>query len=466
MSSSRLAISDYGGAAARPPLSALPRLTARSMQSSFGAAQDLMPESTAHIMTTITHNWSEYVAYGASSTHLPRTVAEVQDVVRQSPKVRAVGARHSFNAIADTPGALVSLRGLERRVEIDAAARTVTIDGGLTYAELCPVLDAAGWALFNLPSVPDFTVVGAVSTATHGSGNTNRNLAASVAALEVVTASGDAVTFRRGEGDFDGAVVSLGALGIVTSLTLDLVPRFAVRQHVFHGLPFETVADNFDAVMGSAYSVSLFTHWNGDSVDQAWLKGLATARAPGTTFFGGRAAPGDCSPVIGKEPYGTTAQMGVPGAWFDRLPHARIGALPANGYEYQSEYFVARHDAPAALRAIKAIEAALHPALVVSEVRTIAADALWLSMNHGADGVGFHFSWERDWAQVSAALHALEAALAPFAPRPHWGKLFVMPAAEVRSRYTRLADFRVLATRHDSGGKFRNGFVDSYIFGT
>ncbi len=415
-------------------------------------------------MNAITHNWSEHVAFGHGSTHHPGTVAEMQDIVRVAPKLRVVGARHSFNAIADTTGALVTLRSLARRTEIDPTARTVTVDGGITYAELCPVLDAAGWALFNLPSVPDFTVVGAVSTATHGSGNGNRNLAASVAALEIVTATGDVVALRRGEAGFDGAVVGLGALGVVTALTLDLVPSFQMRQSVFHRLPFETVVENFDAVMGSAYSVSLFTHWSGDVVDQAWLKALADTTPP-TDFFGGRPAPADCSPVVGSEPYGTTAQMGVPGPWYDRLPHARIGALPAEGYEYQSEYFVSRANAPAALRAIKAIEAALHPALVVSEVRTVAADTLWLSMNQAEPSVGFHFSWKRDWPMVSAALHALEAALAPFVPRPHWGKLFVMPAETVMEGYPKLAEFRELAMRYDPAGKFRNGFLDAYVFG-
>jgi alditol oxidase len=415
-------------------------------------------------MNTITHNWSEYVAFGASGTHFPHTVEDVQEVVRKADKVRAVGARHSFNHIADTTGTLISLRAMERRIEINATARTVTVDGGITYAELSPVLDAAGWALFNLASVPDFTVVGAVMTAIHGSGNVNRNLAASVKAIEIVTASGDLVTLRRGEGDFDGAVVSLGALGVVTTMTLDLVPRFEMRQDVFHQLPFETAADNFEALMGSAYSVSLFTHWNGDIVDQVWLKGL-TESVPADPFFGGRAAPANCSPVIGREPYGTTEQMGVLGPWFDRLPHARIGALPVEGYEYQSEYFVARHHAPAAMRAIKAIESALHPVLVVGEIRTIAADTLWLSMNYGEDGVGFHFSLERDKPGVARALEAIETALAPFRPRPHWGKLFLMPAADVMARYPRLGDFRALAAQHDPGGKFRNAFIDEYVFG-
>lgn len=415
-------------------------------------------------MNTISHNWAEYVAFGAASTHFPRSVVEVQDVVRQSPKVRAVGARHSFNAIADTPGALISLRSLERRIEIDPIVRTVTIDGGITYSELCPVLDAAGWALFNLASVPDFTVVGAVSTAVHGSGNTNRNLAASVAALEIVTASGDVVALKRGEPDFDGAVVSLGALGVVTAMTLDLVPRFEVRQNVFHHLPFDGVVENFDALMGSAFSVSLFTHWNSNKVDQAWLKGIVGGTEPAGDFYGGRAAPGESSPVWGKEPYGTTGQMGLFGPSYDRLPHARIGALPAVGYEFQSEYFVARTDAPAAMRAIRAIQPALHPALVVSEVRTVAADELWLSMNYHQDSVGFHFSLQRDWPTVRTALVVLEAALAPFKPRPHWGKLFVMPAADIQSRYPRLGDFRALVTRHDPQGKFRNAFIDEFVF--
>lgn len=415
-------------------------------------------------MKTITHNWSEYVAFGTGSVHAPASADEVASIVRASQKVRAVGSRHSFNHIADTPGALVTLRGLPRRIEIDASARTVTIDGGITYSELCPVLHEAGWALANLASVPDFTVVGAVATAIHGSGSTNQNLAASVAALEIITATGEIATFRRGDPDYHGAVVNLGALGIVTAMTLDLVPAFAMRQDVFHHLPFDTVVDQFDAVMDGAYSVSLFTHWNSDTVDQAWIKGLAQT-APVVPFFGGVPAPGDCSPVVGKIPYGTTAQMGVPGPWFDRLPHARIGALPAEGYEYQSEYFVARADAAAAMRALKAIETRLHPALVVSEIRTIAGDDHWLSMNQGGDSVGFHFSVVRDWAVVQPALVAIEEALAPFRPRPHWAKLFVMPAADIVARYPRIDDFRALAKRLDPAGKFRNAFIDTYVFG-
>jgi xylitol oxidase len=415
-------------------------------------------------MNKITHNWAEHVAFAPEFAHFPTSTAEVQQLVRDARKVRAIGSRHSFNRIADTPHTMLSLRALERRMEIDAAARTVTVDGGITYSELCPVIDAAGWALFNIASCPDFTVVGAVSTAIHGSGNTNKNLASSVAALELVTASGDVLHLKRGDRDFDGAVVGLGALGVVTAMTLDLVPRFDMRQDVYHGLPFERVVGDFETLMGSAYSVSLFPHWNGDFVDQAWLKNLVTAPPPPVSFFGGHRAKGEQSPVMGKDSAGTTPQQGLPGPWYDRLGHARIGAVPYVGYEYQSEYFVARTDAAAAMRAIKAIEQQLHPVLVVSEIRTIAGDDLWLSMNFGADSVGFHFSWQREWANVEKALHVLETALAPFDPRPHWGKLFVMDATKIQSRYPRLADFRELANRLDPQGKFRNDFVEKYLF--
>jgi alditol oxidase len=410
----------------------------------------------------ITHNWSGHFAFNAVATRYPRTVEQVQDLVRSSPKLRPIGIRHSFHDIADTFGDLITLRRMDRRIDIDAASRTVTVDGGINYSELTPVLDAASWALFNLASSPDFTVAGATSTATHGSGNTNRNLAASVAALEIVTASGELLHLKRGDADFNGAVVALGALGPTVSLMLDLVPTFQVRQDVYHQLDFEQVADNFDWLMGSAYSVSLFTHWNGDRVDQAFVKTLADAKMP-AELLGGRLAPGESSPVWGADATGLTAQRGVPGPWFDRLTHARIGTLPSSGNEVQAEYFIPRSDAPAALRAIKSIEAQLHPALLVSEIRTVAADEHWLSMNYHQDSVALHFAFYRV-PEMKAALEAAEAVLRPFAPRPHWGKLFELSGAEVQARYERLGDFRALAQRLDPTGKFRNAFLERNVF--
>jgi xylitol oxidase len=415
-------------------------------------------------MTDTNRNWAGNIAYSTGNVETPRSVLEVQEIVQRSRKVRALGSRHSFNRIADTDGTLLSLRGLNRLVGLDAAAGTATVEGGITYGELAPLLDAQGFALHNLASLPHISVVGAATTATHGSGNSNQNLATSISGLEIVTASGDILTLRRGDAGFDGAVVGLGALGIVVRATLDLVPRFEVRQNVYLDLPFATYVDNFAAITGSAYSVSAFTHWSGDSIAHIWLKSLASAPPRSGDFFGARAAPKPYHPIETIDPAPATEQLGVAGPWHERLPHFRMAFTPSVGAELQTEYFVPFSDGPAALRALHAIQDRFAPHLMVSELRTIAADALWLSMNYRQPSLAFHFTWKPDWPAVRQVLPAIEAALTPFGVRPHWGKLFTMDKAMVQSRYERLGDFRALARAHDPDGKFRNAFVDDYVF--
>ncbi|HTJ59501.1 MAG TPA: FAD-binding protein [Devosiaceae bacterium] len=409
-------------------------------------------------------NWAGNITYATKSVHTPRTVAEVQDIVRDARKARALGSRHSFNRIADTDEDLISLQHLNRVVSLDKAARTVTVEGGITYGQLCPLLDAEGFALHNLASLPHISVVGACTTATHGSGNTNMNLAAAVSSLEIVTASGEIVTLSRGEPDFEGAVVGLGGLGIVTRTTLDILPRFEVRQNVYVDLPFSQLVENFDALTSSAYSVSAFTHWRGDHVAQVWLKSLADAPHPGGDFFGARPADRPYHPIASIDPAPATEQMGVAGPWHERLPHFRMAFVPSAGAELQSEYFVPRTDAAAALQALRLIQDQIAPHLLVSEIRTIAADGFWMSPAYRQDSVAFHFTWKQDWAAVSKVLPVIEAQLNVFGTRPHWGKLFTMPGRDVEARYERLADFRELLRRTDPDGKFRNAFLDAYVF--
>lgn len=409
-------------------------------------------------------NWAGNLTYSTSALHTPRSLDELRAVVGGARKLRALGSRHSFNRIADSDSALVSMRHLNRVLEIDGANRTVTAEGGITYGELCPALDSAGFALHNLASLPHISVVGAVTTATHGSGNTNKNLAAAVAALEIVTANGNTVTLRRGEPGFDGAVVGLGALGIVSKVSLDIQPRFDVRQDLFTDLPFKALVENFAAISGAAYSVSCFTAWRGDTIGFVWLKNLAGKIPPAGDFYGARPATRPWHPIPEIDPTPCTEQLGVPGPWYQRLPHFRMEFQPSAGAELQSEYFLARRDAAAALVALQAVQDQISGPLMVSEIRTMAADDLWLSPNYKEDCLAFHFTWRQDWPAVSKALAAIEAALAPLKPKPHWGKLFVMPKAEVQSRYERLGDFRLLAQKYDPEGKFRNAFVDEYVF--
>jgi xylitol oxidase len=410
-------------------------------------------------------NWAGTHTYRAGVLHRPATVDELRETLAAAPRVRVLGSRHSFTDIADSD-ALVSLDALPADIAVDRAAATVAFGAALRYGDLADALHGEGLALHNLASLPHISVAGAVATATHGSGDRNGNLATAVAALELVTADGELVTVKRGDLDFDGMVVGLGALGAVTRLTLDVEPAYEVRQRVFEGLPWDALAAHFDAITSAGYSVSVFTRW-GATTDQVWVKRRVDSSAPEEVWpdlFGAVAATVDRHPILGIDPVNCTPQLGRPGRWSDRLPHFRMGFTPSAGEEIQSEYIVARRHGIDAVAAIRAIGDALRPVLQVSEIRTIAADDLWLSPQYGTDTVAIHFTWTREPAAVRAAVERVEAALAPFAPRPHWGKLFAADAATIATRYERLPDFRALAERLDPRGALRNAWLERHVF--
>jgi alditol oxidase len=419
-------------------------------------------------MTGERTNWAGNVTFGAQRFHEPSSLPQLQQLVARSQRVRALGSGHSFNRLADTPGALVSVAGLPRLIEIDAADASVTVGAGLKFAEVAAQLHRAGRALRNLASLPHISVAGACATATHGSGDGNGNLATSVSAAAMVTADGDVVTVSRDRdpAEFPGIVVGLGALGIVTRLTFDTVPDFDIRQYVYEDLPFEQVTRHFDEIMASAYSVSLFTDWRAPRIRQAWLKrrpDAADGWTPRPRWMGGRLADGPRHPVPGMPPGHTTEQLGVPGPWHERLPHFRPDFTPSNGDELQSEYLLPRAAAIDALDALRSIAGVLAPVLQINEIRTVAPDQLWLSPSYRRDTVAFHFTWINDWPAVEPVLARVEEGLAPLHARPHWGKLFGTSPQTVRELYPRLDDFRRLTGRYDPAGKFRNDLLDRYV---
>ncbi|MCK9893933.1 FAD-binding protein [Frankia sp. AgB32] len=412
-------------------------------------------------------NWAGNVVFGASQRVAPSSVEELQEIVAACDRARPVGTRHSFNPIADTVGMLISTARLPPVLRVDAAAREVTVNAGVRYGDLARELQARGWALPNLGSLPHISVAGACATATHGSGDRNGNLATSVVSLDLVTANGEVVTVQRGvDGDFAGHVVALGALGVVVAVTLAIVPTFQVRQYVYQGLTRAALLDRLDEIFAAAYSVSVFTTWRAES-SRLWVKQRVeeageTAAAP-VEVLGVRALDRPDHPVPGFDPVHTTQQLGVPGPWHERLPHFRMGFTPSSGNELQSEYFVSRADAAAAIESIFRIGDRIRPALQVSELRTIAADDLWLSPAYGRDAVSLHFTWRPDEAAVARAVAAVERQLAPFQPRPHWGKVFALPAESIRASYPRVADFLALADRGDPTGVFRNPFLAATV---
>jgi len=417
-------------------------------------------------------NWSGNYTYRARAIHAPSTLEQLQEIVSRLPRVRVLGSGHSFTDIADCEE-LVTLDRLERRVVVDREAMTVSFSGAMRYGELVRELERERLALANLASLPHIAVAGAVSTATHGSGDHNGNLATSVVGLELVTSDGDVLTAAQTDPDFEGLVVGLGAIGALTRVTLSVESDYQIRQHVFEGLRWEELFEHFDAITASGHSVSVFTRW-GETTTQLWIKSRvreesdsATAEFFGATaeFFGATAATKQVHPAVGPDPATTTEQLGVPGRWSERLPHFRMAFTPSSGAEIQSEYIVARRHAVPAIEAIRRIRSTVEPLTLVSEIRTIAADRLWMSPQYGQDTVAIHFTWKLEQSRVTRALVEVERALAPFEPRPHWGKLFVADAKTIGPRYERLADFARLLDRLDPRGAFRNGWLESRVLG-
>jgi alditol oxidase len=406
-------------------------------------------------------NWAGNVSFRATALASPTSLGELQRLVATSRRVRAIGTAHSFSPIADTDGYLVSAAGLPPLTEIDSTRGTVRVGAGLRYSDIAPRLHEHGLALPNLASLPHISIAGAVATGTHGSGNGNGCLATAVSEMELITVSGDTITLHSE--DVPGMVVGLGALGVVTALTLQAVPAFSVRQYVYTDVPFAQAREDFGEMTASAYSVSMFTDWRSPRI-QAWLKmtGSEKANKP-DTWFGGSLAHQDLHPIAGMPAGNCTPQRGQPGPWHERLPHFRPEFTPSAGDELQSEYLIARRHAADAMSELAAMAADLAPVTQVSEIRTVAADELWLSMAYQRDCAAFHFTWVSDASAVMPVVARLEAALAPFAARPHWGKIYATSPADLASRYPRMDEFRRLVAEFDPDGKFGNQMLDSLL---
>lgn len=440
---------------------ALTPLSGCQSQSPATATSEPLPEKLK--------NWAGNLEYSTANVAYPETVEQVQAVVKQADKLKPLGTQHCFNRIADSPHQLLSTKKLDKIVALDPAKKTVTVEAGVRYGTLGEYLQGKGFALHNLASLPHISVAGSISTATHGSGIKNGNLASVVSGLEFVTAAGEVVNLTRekdGE-QFNGAVVNLGGLGVVTKVTLDVLPTFQVTQHVYENLPFAELEKNFEAIMSSGYSVSLFTDWQKENVSEVWVKRSVADGKPVKAqpeLFGAKLATRNLHPIRELNAENCTEQLGVPGPWHERLPHFRMNFTPSSGKELQSEFFVPLRNAFPALKAINSLGDKWFNDLFISEVRTIAADNLWLSTAYKQPSVAIHFTWKQHTENVMKLIPLVEEQLAQFGARPHWGKIFTIPAAQLKARYERFTDFQALLRQYDPKGKFRNEFLDQNIF--
>lgn len=411
-------------------------------------------------------NWSGNFHYSTNKVLQPTTVAETQAAVRSVAKVRALGTRHAFNGIADSQTAQISTLKLND-VSIDAKASTVTVGAGIRYGDLATLLDAKGFALHNMASLPHISVGGACATATHGSGMGNGNLATAVRAVEFVAADGTVHTLSRDkDGDrFAGAVVGLGALGVVTHLTLQIQPRYDMTQVVYQNLPFSELEHNFAAIMGAGYSVSLFTDWQNGVASELWIKRRVDqggAAAPPAHFYNAKVAIKKLHPIVDHPAEACTDQLNIVGPWYERLPHFELKFTPSSGQELQTEFFVPFDRAYEAVRAVETLRDKITPHLYITELRAIAADDLWMSMAYQRPSLAIHFTWKLETDAVMKIVPQIEAILAPFQARPHWAKVFTLGSAQIAKVYPRIEDFRALAKEFDPKGKFRNAFLHDH----
>jgi len=414
-------------------------------------------------------NWAGNYEYHAKNLLSPKSTEETAAAVRSCATLKALGARHSFNGIADNPVNQISLKLLDS-MALDEQAHMVTVGAGVTYGKLAPYIDAKGYSLHNLASLPHISVVGACSTGTHGSGSKNGNLSTAVSGLELITADGEIKTLSRAhDGEqFRGAVVGLGGLGVITRITLDLSPTFQVGQAVYENLSIAQLEKNLEEIFASGYSVSLFTDWQNHRITQVWIKrriepGTMQKWAP--EFFGAKLATQKLHPISGHSAEACTEQGGIPGPWYERLPHFKMNFTPSSGAELQTEYFVPRDKGYQAILAVEELRDQITPHLFVTELRTIAADDLWMSMAYQRPSMAIHFTWKPEWPVVKAILPQIEGKLAPFEARPHWAKLFTVPHSRLSQLYAKMADYQALLAQFDPKGKFRNEFLNTNIFG-
>jgi xylitol oxidase len=435
-------------------------LVANNLFSKFTAGQTAASSRT---------NWAGNYTYSTDNLDVANSIEDVRHSIRSHSHLKALGARHSFNGIADSTEDQVSLKHFDQ-IELDSKAKTVTVGAGVTYGQLAPYIDSRGFAVHNLASLPHISVVGACATATHGSGSKNGNLSTAVRAMEIITANGEVVTFSRERlGDkLAGTVVGLGALGVITKITLEVQPTFQIAQTVYEDLSFSQLEHHLDDIFASGYSVSIFTDWQNHRASQVWVKRLVGQSAnvdPRDDFYGAKPAVRNLHPLAGHSADNCTEQMGVPGPWYERLPHFRMNFTPSSGAELQSEYFVPLDKGYAAIRAVEQLRDEITPHLFISELRTIAADDLWISPCHQQSSMTLHFTWKPEWSAVKKVLPLIEEKLSPFGARPHWAKLFTMSPARLRSLYARMPDYQAMLGRYDPSGKFRNEFINTNIYG-
>ncbi|MDP1814809.1 MAG: FAD-binding protein [Leadbetterella sp.] len=435
------------------------------MSCTNNTSESTQTNETVHVGRT---NWAGNYTYSTDNLVAPKTAEELQELIKSYKKVKGLGTMHCFNGIADSKFNQISTAALNKVISLDKENETITVESGIKYGEFCEYLDKNGFALHNLASLPHISVAGACSTSTHGSGISNGSLATAAIALEMVNGKGEVVrlTKEKNREEFLMAIVSLGALGIITKVTLKVQPTFKMKQVVYQNMPMAALEKNFEKIMASGYSVSLFTDWKNKNVSEVWIKVKSDdVKEFAPEFYEAKLANKNLHPIASADPVNCTDQMGVDGTWFERMPHFKMGFTPSSGKELQAEYFVNIKDAYQAFMAVEKLNEKVAPLLFITEIRTIAADEIPMSPFYKKTCLAIHFTWKQEVDAVMALLPEVEKALEPFGARPHWGKVFTLQPFVLQGRIEKLNEFKALMIKHDPEGKFKNDFIETNLFG-
>ena len=431
------------------------------------------------------NRWSNW-AGNQSATGIelvrPRGTAEIAEVLAGAAAsgrgVRPIGSGHSFSAVGRPRDVQLRLDRHDRLLSVDRATGLVTVEAGLPLHRLNALLDAAGLALANLGDIDRQTVAGAISTGTHGTGAAFGGLATQVRGLELVTAAGEVLTCSAEENAdvLEHARVGLGALGVVSTVTLQAVPAFAVHADE-HPAPLDETLDRFDDLTASHDHVEFywFPHTRATNVKvndrlplEAGLEPLSRVRAwwdddlLSNTVFGGLVAAGRRVPGLVR-PGARVAASALGSRSFTDLSH-RVFVSPRRVRFVEMEYAVPRAAILPLLReVVAAVEASDWRIAVPVEVRTTAADDIPLSTASGRETGYLAVHVAPGSPDQAAYFGTVERLAAQVGGRPHWGKVHTLGAGELRGRYPRFDDFVALRDRLDPTGVLANDHLDTVL---
>ena len=439
-------------------------------------------------------NWSENVTYTSDVVLFPSSTFELQQIVKdaQYSKLKVIGTRHCFNTIADTGHKTGSNTGKTGHIclenmtsayfdkvviigeEDQGPQAVVTFEAGMTYSRLIDIVDAEGLAIQNLPSLPHINVVGSMITGTHGSGHNYTSLTTQVVAFDIVFPNGKLESLsKQTTADFTNYLINFGGLGVITSMTIRLVPTFMVCKSIYENLKWDILFDkkNFDTIMHHQDFLSFFCTWKNREMTSVWV---------GKKYYNG-----DSLPLKEKEYFGASHITGnrihpVPGRdssvnvttgigkWRDKIYHFLPDKPPSSaGEEIQTEFFVPYECFIEAIEALYLIKDKFQHLVQVSEFRMVLNDNLPMSPAKHQTCIGIHFTWWRKHDEILDVLPLIENTLSKFNVKPHFGKLFQMSGPKFEELYgSDLDKLRALCYKYDPTGKFRNHFMEKYIFTT